>query len=257
MPTTPWILWLCGAFLAGSIPFAVLIGYARGVDIRRHGSGNPGATNLGRAVGKRWGLLCFVLDVLKGLLPVLGFAAVLYTQNTPWRVITLRGGHPVLLDTALSVQWVLLAVAAVAGHVFSPWLGFRGGKGVATGLGATLGLCPVVTLPAALAFVLWYAVARISGYVGLASAAAAAGLPVLTLGNALRVGLGPGPTAVFTALTALLAALVIWRHRGNLARIRAGTEPRAGWTRRRRDRAATPPAPPPPGIEPVEKRELY
>ncbi len=228
MPTSSWILWLCGAFLAGSIPFAVLIGHAKGVDIRQHGSGNPGATNLGRAVGKKWGLLCFVLDVLKGLLPTLGFGLLAAAAHAT------GVGH--------AFQWVLIAVAAVAGHIFSPWLGFKGGKGVATGLGATLGLFPVVTLPAAVALVLWYAVCKITGYVGLASVLAAASLPLSTLAGGLAMGLSAGEIAVFVGLTAALAALVIWRHRGNLDRIRKGTEPKARWTGRSQPDADSPPA---------------
>ncbi len=219
MPTPLWTLWLCGAFLAGSFPFAVLIGRAKGVDIRQHGSGNPGATNLGRAVGKKWGLLCFVLDVLKGFAPVLGFGLC---------------ASAVSAATWPAVQWVLVAVAGVAGHIFSPWLKFKGGKGVATGLGATLGLFPVVTIPGLAAFALWYAVATFSGYVGLASVAAAAALPPMTAVSAALLGLAPGQSAVFTGLTAVLATLVIWRHHGNLARIRTGTEPMARWTHRGR-----------------------
>ena len=234
MNPTLWLLWLFGAFLAGSIPFAVLLGRAKGVDIRQHGSGNPGATNLGRAVGKKWGLLCFVLDVLKGLIPVLLCGRLLELGATP----------------GPAIQWVLVAVAAVTGHIFSPWLKFKGGKGVATGLGATLGLFPVVTLPALAAFGLWYAVARVTGYVGLASSAAAASLPLLTAGNAQRLGFTVGQTTVFTGLTALLAALVIWRHRGNLARIRAGTEPKARWTGHDTADSAAPPAGNPPAEKP-------
>lgn len=255
MPTSFWILWLCGAFFAGSIPFAVLIGRAKGVDIRQHGSGNPGATNLGRAVGKKWGLLCFVLDVLKGLLPVLGFA--LFTQwwwacqhmdrvelpSMGWSMATTQNSVPprvYIAGTYDAFQWVLVAVAAVAGHIFSPWLGFKGGKGVATGLGATLGLFPVVTVPAALGFVLWYAVCKITGYVGLASVLAAASLPVTTVAGGLIFGLTTGETAVFASLTAALAGLVIWRHRGNLIRIRNGTEPKARWTGRSQPNPQTP-----------------
>ncbi|MEE9404728.1 MAG: glycerol-3-phosphate 1-O-acyltransferase PlsY [Algisphaera sp.] len=216
MNITPWLFGLLAAFLSGSIPFAVLIGHAKGINIRQHGSGNPGATNLGRAVGKKWGLFCFVLDVLKGLLPVLLFG----------RLIELG------VSASPAMQWVSVAVAAVAGHIFSPWLGFKGGKGVATGLGATLGLFPIVTLPGGIAFALWYAVAKLSGYVGLASVIAAASLPVSTFFNAQRLGLTAPQTTVFTLLTATLAALVIFRHRGNLARLRAGIEPKAQWTQR-------------------------
>ena len=224
-----WILWLVGAFLAGSIPFAVLIGRARGVDIRKLGSGNPGASNLGRQVGRKWGLLCFLLDVGKGLVPVIGFALMplLGSQSSSGSLEWYRAE---LGGVLLSLQWVLIAVAAVLGHVFSPWLGFRGGKGVATGLGATLGLFPVVTVPGILGFAIWYVVCKVTGYVGLASVVAAACLPVMTLVSGRVLGLSWGETAVFVTLTAALAGLVIFRHRGNLARLRAGTEARADWT---------------------------
>ncbi|MEM7626042.1 MAG: glycerol-3-phosphate acyltransferase [Planctomycetota bacterium] len=240
MTTQVWLIWLAAAFLAGSIPFAVLIGKAKGVDIRQHGSGNPGASNLGRTVGKKWGLICFGLDVGKGLVPTLlyafgqSFEGQLVVESdsgfqfgTSDRRIT---DH--LAGVAGSLQWVLVAIATVLGHIFSPWLKFRGGKGVATGLGATLGLFPIVTIPGVIAFVIWYAVCRTTGYVGLASMIAAASLPVLTVINGLAIGLTGGEIAVFAGLTALLAALVIVRHRGNLARLRAGTERKAAWTGR-------------------------
>ena len=217
MVWTSWLAWLLGAFAAGSVPFAVLIGRARGVDIRRHGSGNPGATNLGRAAGKKWGLLCFGLDVGKGLGPTLAYGTLLPAAA---------------LSGPDAARWVAVGIAAVAGHMFSPLLGFRGGKGVATGLGAALGLFPVVTVPAGLAFVAWFVTAKLSGYVGLASVVAAGLLPPLTAVSGWGFGLGGAATAVFTALTAVLSGLVIFRHRGNLARLRAGEEPRARWTGR-------------------------
>ncbi|MEM9419818.1 MAG: glycerol-3-phosphate 1-O-acyltransferase PlsY [Planctomycetota bacterium] len=237
-----WLLWLVGAFLCGSIPFAVILGKAKGVDIRKIGSGNPGATNLGRAVGKKWGFICFGLDVGKGLVPTVAFCFLLIRAHRDeqmlctnlnqtfleslriyWGSIT---GHSV----ADCLMWTVIAIAAVSGHVFSPFLKFKGGKGVATGLGAALGLFPIVTVPGLIAFALWYAVCKLSGYVGLASVVAAASLPVLTIGSGLVLGLTPGEIAVFASLTGVLAALVIVRHRGNLARIRAGTEPKASWT---------------------------
>ena len=222
MTTGVYLIWVSAAFLSGSIPFAVLLGRLKGVDIRKIGSGNPGATNLGRAVGRKWGFLCFVLDVLKGLLPVLlasllAFEPLAETEN---------GG------VVPAMQWVGIAIAAVCGHIFSPWLGFKGGKGVATGLGSTLGLFPVVTLAGVVAFVVWLGVAKWTGYVGLASVVAALSLPLVTGVNGYLLELSPESLAVFVALTALLAALVVYRHRGNLARIRAGTEPKAGWTGR-------------------------
>jgi len=235
-----WAIWLAAAFLSGSIPFAVILGKLNGVDIRKVGSGNPGASNLGRQVGKKWGIICFLLDVGKGLVPVLGFAA--YTiywwiqqrfdrVELLWGIVGSTGGKGQYVAGASdALQWVLIAVAAVLGHVFSPFLKFKGGKGVATGLGATLGLFPVVTIPGGLAFVIWVAVCKITGYIGLASVIAAASLPISTVVAGLMLKLSGGEIAVFASLTAALAAMVIIRHRGNLARIRAGTEPKARWT---------------------------
>ncbi len=230
-----WWLWVAGAFLCGSIPFAVMLGKLNGVDIREHGSGNPGASNLGRAVGKPWGILCFLLDVGKGVVPTVGFlwpmaAATLTARyEADPRGLAGPGDYSAVL---IYLQWVLVAVAAVLGHVFSPWLKFRGGKGVATGLGATLGLFPIVTIPGVLAFFIWLGMCKVTGYVGLASVIAAACLPVMTLVSGLVLGLTLGETLIFVALTATLAGLVIWRHRGNLARIREGTEAKAAWTGR-------------------------
>jgi glycerol-3-phosphate acyltransferase PlsY len=236
MSMTLWISWLVATFLIGAIPFAVLIGRAHGVDIRVRGSGNPGASNLGRQVGKKWGILCFLLDVGKGLVPTLSFGLLVLIESVS-RSFGYReaaagptGGAGGSLGAGLALQWVLIAVAAVCGHVFSPFLKFKGGKGVATGLGGTLGLFPVVTVPAMIGFAIWYAVCKLTGYVGLASVVAAGSLPILTAASGLLLGLSGGETAVFVGLTALLAGLVIWRHRGNLARIRAGTEPKAAWT---------------------------
>ena len=245
MAVEVWAIWLIGAFLCGSIPFAVILGKLNGVDIRKLGSGNPGASNLGRQVGKKWGICCFVLDVGKGLVPVLAFIGFAINTNINATHAWEAAGYPKDFEirgeqnVTLYLQWVLIAVAAVLGHVFSPFLKFRGGKGVATGLGATLGLFPVVTIPGVLAFVIWYAVCKISGYVGLASVIAAASLPVTTVIAGLTLKLSGGEIAVFASLTGALAALVIVRHRGNLARIRAGTEPKAAWTGRAKPAAVS------------------
>jgi len=238
-----YLLWLAGAYLVGSIPFGLLLGRLRGVDIRAHGSGNVGATNAGRVLGKKIGLLCFALDVLKGLGPVLVFG--LWTGamglirgdagQMTWVWTTGGPDDASMLDwqvptiTGWTLLWLILAAAAVVGHVFPVWLRFKGGKGVATSLGVLLGVFPYLTAPAVVAFVVWYATVKISGYVGLASVVAAIALPVLTLISAAAFDLATGPTAVFVAVTALLAVLVVYRHKGNLQRIRAGTESKAGW----------------------------
>ena len=237
MDLVPWLIAMVVSFLCGSVPFAVLIGRAKGIDIRSIGSGNPGASNLGRALGKRWGILCFVLDAGKGFVPTVVYGGSVVVAMAA-RDRGVWADPAAMVDGVVagpdgSLRWVLVAVAAVLGHVFSPWLGFRGGKGVATGAGATLGLFPVVTVPAVLSTVVWYAVAKLSGYVGLASVFAAASLPPMTLVSGLILGLSLGEVGVFVGLTVALAALVIVRHVGNLRRIAAGTETKAEWTRRR------------------------
>lgn len=186
------------AYLLGSIPFGVIVARAHGVDILKQGSGNPGATNVKRVVGNRAGTLVFALDFLKGLLPVLG---------ARW-LAGGEGGGVWLGAVAL--------LAAMLGHIFSPWLRFRGGKGIATGGGAFAGLMPV---PFAVALAVWVAVLYGLRYVSLASILAAVSLPVTALATR--------QPAWLTVLAVVVAFLVAWTHRANLARLRAGTEPRA------------------------------
>jgi acyl phosphate:glycerol-3-phosphate acyltransferase len=220
-----WPAFIALAFLAGSIPFGLIIGRARGIDIRQHGSKNIGATNVGRVLGTKLGLLCFALDVAKGLLPTLaaGLAAGLV--------------RPTLLDLPIDerVAWLWLTVmaASVLGHTYSPWVRFKGGKGVATGLGGMLGVFPYLAIPALLAFALWTIVLKLSRYVSLASIVAAAALPLLVLAWAVvsRARLresNPGSLIPFYVVSALLAFLVIWRHRANISRLLAGTENKIG-----------------------------
>jgi len=220
-PTLHWLLWLLLAYLAGSIPFALLLGWLRSIDIREHGSGNVGASNLGRALGKAWGIGCFGLDVVKGLGPALGYGLAVGMVGG-----LNRGG------VGPTLAWVAIAFAPMLGHVFTPWLKFQGGKGVATGLGALLGLYPLLTVAGVLAGGIWLAVIWFTGYVSLASVLAAAAVPVLTLVIGLVLGIAAGEVAVLAALTLLLAGLVIGRHRGNLARLRAGIEEKVTWAGR-------------------------
>jgi len=211
-----WLFFIAGAYLAGSIPFGLLLGRLRGVDLRAHGSKNIGATNAGRVLGRKWGALCFVLDVLKGALPTLAAGV--------WGAT--------LSDATLSPQrealWTGVALAAILGHVFPVWLGFKGGKGVATSLGALLALYPIVTLPAAGALIVWLVSLRVTRYVGLSSVLAAAALPLLVIGASRTPVWEERAVLPVLGLTALLAALVIWRHTGNLARTFRGEEPRVG-----------------------------
>lgn len=181
------------AYLVGAIPTGVLIAKRLGIDVRRVGSGNIGATNIARSIGKKAGLLTLLGDVVKGLLPVL---VIRYLE---------------LGDTAMACA----AVAALLGHLFSPFLGFSGGKGVATGLGVFLGLAPVAILLSFAVFALTFAVSRI---VSLASLAATAATPMLLL--ALSYPLAP----VIAGM--VMAGFIIARHQENIARLLRGQEPK-------------------------------
>ena len=185
------------AYLVGAIPVGYLVGRAFGVgDIRRHGSGNIGATNVLRTAGRMPAILTLVGDVAKGALAVV--------LGASW-----AGGDPRVAAAS--------AVAAIVGNCWSVFLKFRGGKGAATGLGAFLTLVPWATLPAALVFVLVTATFR---YVSLASMLAAACVPL----GALALGY-PRASAVASLLA---AAIIVARHRDNIARLASGTEHRLG-----------------------------
>lgn len=210
------------AYVAGATPFGWLAGrLLRGIDLREHGSGNIGATNAVRVLGKRIGLPVFALDVLKGWLPV-ALAA--------WWV----EGQPVFAGRPMAAQAVpvLAGLGAVLGHTFTFWLGFRGGKGVATSAGVMLGLAPLALLAAVL---VWAASMKLSRYVSLSSILAGWTLPAAVGIVGWRSGHFNLPVLV---LSLLIAVLVTVRHRSNIARIAAGTEPKAGASRR----TAPPPA---------------
>ena len=213
--TWMWAALVLVGFGFGSIPFGLFIARARGVDIRAHGSGNIGATNVWRVLGRGPGLWCFVLDAGKGLVPTVAAGLMLGVAGDG------------SLTNAQSGWWLGVGVAAVVGHMFSPWAGFRGGKGVATGLGALLGIFPYLTVPTLAAVGVWMVVVKIWRLVGVASCVAAASIPLWlwVWSHALQVREGLGS---FYVGTGVLALLVVLRHRGNLARTIAGVEPRIG-----------------------------
>jgi glycerol-3-phosphate acyltransferase PlsY len=196
MSTLPWRLAvLLGAYLLGAVPFSYLVARSKGVDVRRVGSGNVGATNVMRSVSLASGLLAFFLDAGKGALAVLLA-----------RLVEPAGPLP-----------ALAGVMAVLGHMYPIWLRFRGGKGVATGAGAFLPLAPWATAGALAVFGLALAITR---YVSLASIVGTAALAVLAF-------LG-GAAPVVSRAAAGLAVLITWKHRSNLQRIARGTENRLG-----------------------------
>ena len=234
-------LWLCPlfAFLLGSIPFGLLIAKAKGIDIRQHGSGNIGATNVLRVVGKKYGITCLLLDALKGFIPV--FLAVnliriagrhqqLQIDGLESWAVVMPAGKAMLVQ---SLQ-ILTGLAAILGHNYSPWVGFRGGKGIATSAGVIIGLAPAVIV---LLIIVWGVVFAISRYVSLASIVAAACLPVIvhmgsrfhhvnndkSLPTLWEAGTWNKPLLIFSIVIAILA---IWKHRGNIQRLRQGTENR-------------------------------
>jgi glycerol-3-phosphate acyltransferase PlsY len=200
---------IVAAYLLGSVPFAFLIAWAHGKDLRTIGSGNIGATNLARAVGRKWGYICFALDVLKGLAPMAITGTIIGVPDNP----------------GFLSLWLLVGIAAILGHVFPIYLRFKGGKGVATSFGVALGLWPYFTVCALIALVVWIAVVLIWHYVSLASICAAVAFPI-----ALALGILAIPTWHSTNLWPLLIAaivipiLVIVRHRENIRRLAAGTE---------------------------------
>jgi len=193
------------AYLLGSIPFGYLIVKRReGRDIRSQGSGNIGAANVTRVAGLGAGAMTFLLDVAKGYLAVWGTARL----------------------TDEDITWIMVAaLAALAGHLFPVWLGFRGGRGVATGVGVFLPVC----LPAVmLALLIWVGVAWFWRYASLASIVAAASLPLLTY---LLYAPGHAPPRIVSFSVVLAAVLIILRHRANIERLIAGTEARMKFRR--------------------------
>lgn len=221
-----WAIAWAAAFVSGSIPFGLLMGRLKGIDIREHGSKNIGATNVGRVLGRSWGLTCFALDFLKGAVPVIVAAAWLIPDWPAGARAMLSDAEPATLD-ALSRWWPLTAVAAVLGHVLSPWVGFRGGKGVATSFGALCAMWPLLTLPVLAAFAVWLAAVAATRYVSLGSILAAAVLPPALIAH-LAINATLAPFAPLLLGTFALSVLVVWKHRANISRLLAGTENRIG-----------------------------
>jgi glycerol-3-phosphate acyltransferase PlsY len=186
------------AYLIGAIPFGLLIARLRGVDIRRVGSGNIGATNVFRSIGKGWGILTFCCDALKGFLPAYSFPA-----------LAARLGPENISIAGLAM---VCAALAVVGHNWPVYLRFKGGKGVATSAGALLALAPAAIGVGLLTWLLVFGVTR---YVSVASIAAA--------GAVAGAGWFLAAWQIALLLT-VLSAVIIWRHKANIQRLRAGTE---------------------------------
>ena len=208
------------AYLCGSIPFGLLIGWARGVDVRTQGSGNIGATNVGRVLGRPYGLAAFGLDLLKGFVPV-------------WLAGHWLAGRAGVGPLAAGdfLIWMAVAAACIVGHVFPVYLRFKGGKGVATSLGVLLGIWPYFTLPGLVALGLWIVVTGATRYVSVGSIVAAGAFPVLFAAAAHlacgRWGASEHLWPLYT-FSVILSFLVIYRHGSNIKRLLAGTESKIG-----------------------------
>jgi len=205
------------AYLAGSVPFGLIVGLAKGVDPRKAGSGNIGATNVGRLLGGKYFALVFTLDLLKGLLPTIAAGAVLRFRA----------------DDAMSymsyVLWLSVGMAAIVGHMFSLFLRFKGGKGVATSTGVILGVFPYYTLAAGPAVLAWLIIFKLTRYVSVASmlGTIAFAIAYLTLGLICRWPIF-GVQLPLLGFALVVVAMILFKHRGNLARLRSGTEHRIG-----------------------------
>jgi len=203
------------AYLLGSIPFGLLIARAHGKDLRSIGSGNIGATNVSRALGRKWAYICFVLDVLKGFVPTFAamfLAAPLSTQSHTERIIVLW-------------LWLAVGCAAVIGHIFPLYLRFKGGKGVATSFGVALGIWPYYTTCAPFAIATWIVVVLVWRYVSLASIVASVAFPItLASAIALRPGWHSADLWPLLIVAAAIPLMVAIRHRQNITRLIAGTE---------------------------------
>jgi glycerol-3-phosphate acyltransferase PlsY len=203
--------WLAASYLVGAIPTSYLAGkWIRGIDLRAHGSRNLGATNLYRILGWKFAIPVGVFDVAKGAVPVL-----LFGPQAP----------------AVPYFPIWCGIAAVLGHVFSVFVGFKGGKGVATAAGMVIGLAPLA-FPVVL--VAWALIVWLTGYVSLGSIIAAALFPIADY------VLHPARRSLVTVLfDVAIAAFIIWKHRANIQRLLQGTENRFG--RHRRSEPAAPP----------------
>lgn len=202
------------AYLLGAIPFGLIVGKTKGIDPRTAGSGNIGATNVGRLLGTRYFFLVFVLDLLKGLLPMAA-ASILLSH----------AGPAADRSATVNLLHLLIGFAGIAGHMFSCFIAFKGGKGVATSAGVALGLYPFFTLPGLVVLAIWGIVFAMTRYVSLASIIAAICFPLAFVAIGLANGWNVfGRQSPLLVSAALVAFLITWRHRSNIARLRAGTE---------------------------------
>ena len=210
------------AYLAGSIPTSIIISkLVRGIDIREHGSGNAGGSNVFRVLGWKYGILVILLDALKGALAVI-VVARLYLDSFPFKNIT-------PFDDFTLVQ-IICGVSAVIGHIWTVFAGFRGGKGIATGLGV---LIMIVTIDMALALGIFFLVVSLSRYISLGSIAAAVSVPLILIIRENLFGIDIQGYHTVLPFTIVLALLVLYTHRKNIDRIFKGSESKISFLKKK------------------------
>ena len=205
-----WLAIIILCYLIGSFPSGYFVGKSQGIDIRQHGSGNIGATNVLRVMGKKWGYLVFFCDALKGFIAVK--IGVWLASNT---------------GAEATLAAVVAGICCIIGHNYTVWLRFKGGKGIATSIGVLLAIVPIAIV--LIVLVVWLAVFFVWKYVSLASICAALSLPVAVL--ALFPYVAHGNHWVLVVFSLIVAALAVWRHRPNIDRLLQGTENRFGTKR--------------------------
>jgi glycerol-3-phosphate acyltransferase PlsY len=205
-----WLAIILLSYLIGSFPSGYFVGKSQGIDIRQHGSGNIGATNVLRVMGKKWGYLVFFCDALKGFIAV---------KIGVW--LACNAGAEATLAA------VVAGICCIIGHNYTVWLRFKGGKGIATSIGVLLAIAPILIV--LILLVVWLAVFFVWKYVSLASICAALSLPVAVL--ALFPYVAHGNYWVLVVFSLIVAALAVWRHRPNIDRLLQGKENRFGTKR--------------------------
>ncbi len=219
-PTATLLVLIPIAYLVGAIPFGLIVGLSRGVDVRTAGSGNIGATNVGRLLGKQFFFLVFFLDLLKSLVPM---------AIASWVVGRIPEAQR---DWPLYLAWLLVGFAAVIGHMFSVFLRFKGGKGVATSAGVVLGLYPYFTLAGLAVMGVFVVVFFATRYISLGSIVAACAFPLAYFAiGMMRRWPVLGDQLPLLVFAVVMGGLIVWKHRSNIVRLRAGTENRFGATR--------------------------
>ncbi len=198
------------AFLVGGIPFGYLVGSAiLKDDIRKHGSGNTGATNVTRLLGWKWGSLVLFLDALKGLLPTLSAKLILQRHGS---------------DELVNLAVILTGICCIIGHIYPVWLKLKGGKGVATSLGVILVIAPLASGVALVTFLVVFALSRIVGLASIISVIAFAIAQLTLMGEKIMLF----EQLPMTLFSTLIPALIVWKHRSNIVRILRGDERKLG-----------------------------